>query len=106
MSRPIGPGDGFRVDPDQVAVLGRTVTAVADRVQDVTHWALPVPPEAYGQVGQLFAGAAANAAGTLVITVGLLADANRDAAGDLDAVHAEYLAAEQENTARFSGIHC
>lgn len=109
MTRPIGsggPGDGFRVDPDEVALLGRSLQAVAGRVQDATYWALPVPPEAYGQIGQLFSSAAVNASGTAIVAVGLLADANRNAGDDLDADRTGYLTMERENTARFSGIHC
>jgi hypothetical protein len=109
MSRPIGPsgpGVGFRVEPDQLAVLARAMRAVADRVQEATGHALPVPLEAYGRIGQLFVGDAINAADTAILAVGRLAEANRRAADDLDAEYADYLAVERENTALFSGIHC
>ncbi|MCW2721224.1 type VII secretion target [Pseudonocardia sp.] len=91
--------DGFRVDDAAIAAHIGTVDAMASRVQVAAAAGRPLDVDAYGLVGQLFAGAAAEAAATGSAAVGDLARQATALVEGLRTSRAAYLDADARNGA-------
>jgi Excreted virulence factor EspC, type VII ESX diderm len=93
--------DGFEVDDVALHTHAAQVDALAARMRAVAAAARPLDLDAYGQIGQVFAGAASEAARAGSLAVGSLAEQARAIADGVRATSEAYRAAERRTTTCF-----
>jgi hypothetical protein len=96
--------DGFRVDDAAIHAHARTADELAGRMTRVAEAGRPLDLGAYGLIGQVFAGAAVDAAQAASTVVRDLAGHVEAMAGGIRATGAAYQRVERENAARFGGL--
>lgn len=97
------PG-GFRVDPDRLRTHATQVDGHAARVTEIATAAQPLGLQAYGLVGQAFAGTARQTAQACSAGVASLAALVQDFGDRLRRVAEEYRATDEAAAASFRGI--
>jgi hypothetical protein len=93
--------DGFEVDGAALHVHAAQVDALAARMRAVAEAARPLDLSAYGQIGQVFAGAASEAARAGSLVVGSLAEQASALAAGVRASSEAYQAVERRTTTGF-----
>jgi hypothetical protein len=93
--------DGFEVDDVALHTHATQVDALAARMRAVAAAARPLDLGAYGQIGQVFAGAASAAARAGSLVVGSLAEQTWTIADGVRATSEAYRATERRITAGF-----
>jgi hypothetical protein len=93
--------DGFLVDDVALHTHATQVDALAARMRAVAGAARPLDLSAYGQIGQVFAGAASEAARAGSLVVGGLAEQAWAIADGVRATSEAYRAVERRTTTGF-----
>jgi hypothetical protein len=93
--------DGFEVDDVALHTHAAQVEALAARMRAVAGAARPLDLSAYGQIGQVLAGAASEAARAGSLVVGSLAEQAWAIADGVRATSEAYRAVERRTTAGF-----
>jgi len=95
---------GFRLDPDELAVLAAATDDLAEAARTAAGRAQPITPDAYGYVGAGFGTLAYLASMDGAGAIDELAAATARAAATLRAELAGYAEAERSATAAFDGL--
>ena len=93
--------DGFEVDDVALHTHATQVDALAARMRAVAGAARPLDLSAYGQIGQVFAGAASEATRAGSLVVGSLAEQAWAIADGVRATSEAYQAVERRTTTAF-----
>jgi hypothetical protein len=88
--------EGFAVDPMALKTHAEKVTAYAGHMRTAGKAAQPLGTDAYGLIGQVFAGAAVAGAQRTSAVVGRLSDTAGEYSRDLYACLADYLLVDAE----------